>query len=170
MDIMIDSNVIISAALFPNPRTNEFLRCISENHRLFLSSYSMDEVFCVIQRKFPTRKAMMERWHKMTDSPYADDVVLSKAQQDFISSEFGIDASDISAMSDVEYDNFIDRLLFAEVNEVDAGKKDGHRYTMVNEIRECCLIYRKSNFLKASKAICGGDGMPNAQSQVHHGF
>jgi putative PIN family toxin of toxin-antitoxin system len=62
MDVMIDSNVIISAALFPNPRMNAFLQCISEEHQLFLSSYSVDEVFDVIRRKFAGRKPVMERF------------------------------------------------------------------------------------------------------------
>jgi putative PIN family toxin of toxin-antitoxin system len=60
MDVMIDTNVIISAALFPNPRINHFLDVISLEHELFLCSYSLEEVDCVFRRKFPMRRAVME--------------------------------------------------------------------------------------------------------------
>ena len=62
MDIMIDSNVVISAALFPNPRMNAFLQVISEEHQLFLSSYTMQEVEDVVKRKWPARMPVMERF------------------------------------------------------------------------------------------------------------
>jgi len=60
MDIMIDSNVIISAAIFPNTRMEKFLACIAEEHQLFVCSYSLEEVMRVIKRKWPVRIRGME--------------------------------------------------------------------------------------------------------------
>ena len=60
MDIMIDSNVIISAAIFPNARMDSFLECISEEHQLFVSSYTLGEVIDVVKRKWPARLRSME--------------------------------------------------------------------------------------------------------------
>jgi putative PIN family toxin of toxin-antitoxin system len=57
---MIDTNVIISAALFPNAKMNRFLEVISEDHGLFLCSYSLDEVERVVKRKFPDRLKGLE--------------------------------------------------------------------------------------------------------------
>jgi len=60
MDIMIDSNVIISAAIFPNARMDSFLACVSEEHQLFVSSYTLGEVIDVVKRKWPNRLRSME--------------------------------------------------------------------------------------------------------------
>jgi predicted nucleic acid-binding protein len=60
MDVMIDANIIVSAALFPNPRINAFLDALSNNHQLFICSYTLEEIDDVIERKFPTRKKVME--------------------------------------------------------------------------------------------------------------
>ncbi|MCL1810251.1 MAG: PIN domain nuclease [Clostridiales bacterium] len=66
MDIMLDSNVIISAALFPNDRINSFIDNISEHHRLFLCSYGLEELNIVIKRKFSNRMKCMELFlHKL---------------------------------------------------------------------------------------------------------
>jgi putative PIN family toxin of toxin-antitoxin system len=60
MDVLIDTNIVISAALFPNPRINIFLSLISEEHNLFLCSYSILEVEKVISRKFPAKTRDVE--------------------------------------------------------------------------------------------------------------
>ena len=60
MDVMIDTNIIISTALFPNPRMNAFLDVLSHNHQLFICSYTLEEIDDVIKKKFPTRKKIMD--------------------------------------------------------------------------------------------------------------
>jgi putative PIN family toxin of toxin-antitoxin system len=60
MDVMIDTNVVISAALFPGQRINRFLEVISQNHSLFLCSYTLEEIERVIKKKFPNRMEAME--------------------------------------------------------------------------------------------------------------
>ncbi|MDR0964036.1 MAG: putative toxin-antitoxin system toxin component, PIN family [Clostridium sp.] len=60
MDVMIDTNVIISAALFPNQRMNHFLEVVSLSHSLFLCSYTLEEIDRVIKKKFPNRMNAME--------------------------------------------------------------------------------------------------------------
>ena len=60
MDIMIDTNIIMSAALFPNPKMNAFLEAISGGHQLFICTYSIEEIDRVLARKFPDKKKNME--------------------------------------------------------------------------------------------------------------
>lgn len=60
MDVMIDSNIIISAAIFPNARMDKFLACVSEEHQLFVCSYTLEEVMRVVKRKWPNRLRSME--------------------------------------------------------------------------------------------------------------
>jgi predicted nucleic acid-binding protein len=55
VDILIDSNILVSAGAFPNKRILDFLTAISEQHNLFLCTYSLEEVVGVFKRKFPHR-------------------------------------------------------------------------------------------------------------------
>jgi putative PIN family toxin of toxin-antitoxin system len=57
---MIDTNVIISAALFPNDRMNSFLDAISQEHQLFLCSYCLEELERVVRAKWKPRLKHME--------------------------------------------------------------------------------------------------------------
>jgi len=56
MDIMIDTNIIISAALFPNHRMSRFLFLVSEENNLFICSYTFEEIERVVLRKFPLKE------------------------------------------------------------------------------------------------------------------
>lgn len=53
MRVMLDTNVLISALLFPGERMNRMMRFIFEEHRLVLSSFVVEEMAYVVQRKFP---------------------------------------------------------------------------------------------------------------------
>lgn len=55
MRIMLDTNVLLSAILFPGERMNRMMQCIFENHRLVLSSFVVEELSSVVERKFPTK-------------------------------------------------------------------------------------------------------------------
>jgi len=57
---MFDTNIIISAALFPNERMNKFLEIISTEHQLFICTYSLDELERVVKRKFLSRMKNLE--------------------------------------------------------------------------------------------------------------
>lgn len=53
MRIMIDTNVIFSALLFPSERMNLLMHKITTEHQLVLSSYIVEELLAVTRRKFP---------------------------------------------------------------------------------------------------------------------
>lgn len=56
MRIMFDTNILISMLFFPSAQFQQILDYISKNHRLVLSSFVIDELFSVTERKFPTKK------------------------------------------------------------------------------------------------------------------
>jgi putative PIN family toxin of toxin-antitoxin system len=60
MEIMLDTNILISAALFPGPKMTELLNRISINNRIVLCSYVLNELFEVVRRKFPDRQRIIE--------------------------------------------------------------------------------------------------------------
>ncbi len=53
MRVMLDTNVLLSALLFPGERMNRMMQSIFEDHRLVLSSFVVDELLYVVKRKFP---------------------------------------------------------------------------------------------------------------------
>ena len=61
MRIMLDTNVLLSALLFPSERMNGMMRCIFEEHRLVLSSFVIEELSLVIERKFPTKALAVDQ-------------------------------------------------------------------------------------------------------------
>ncbi|HML32914.1 PIN domain-containing protein, partial [Sporomusa sphaeroides] len=52
MRVMIDTNVLISALLFPSQQMNTLIYKITMEHELVLSSYVVDELLNVVRRKF----------------------------------------------------------------------------------------------------------------------
>lgn len=60
MRIMIDTNVLISALLFPSEKMNKLFESIFINHTMVLSSYVIDELYMVVERKFPSKIAVIE--------------------------------------------------------------------------------------------------------------
>ena len=55
MRVMLDTNVLISAIVFPNDRMNRVIFKSSLDHQLVLSSYIIDELLNVTERKFPSK-------------------------------------------------------------------------------------------------------------------
>lgn len=60
MRIMIDTNILISAILFPTPRMDELMRIATQKHKLILSTFVMDELTQVVARKFKGREKTID--------------------------------------------------------------------------------------------------------------
>lgn len=50
--VFVETNVLISAVLSPLSVSRELINFVSHNHSLLISSYTIEEVFGVIERKF----------------------------------------------------------------------------------------------------------------------
>jgi putative PIN family toxin of toxin-antitoxin system len=55
MRVMLDTNVLISAIVFPNERMDSLIYKAVLDHQLVLSSYIIDELIDVTKRKFPQK-------------------------------------------------------------------------------------------------------------------
>lgn len=53
---MLDTNVLISALLFPGSKMDTLMNCIFTRHQLVLSSYVVEELKNVVKRKFPNKE------------------------------------------------------------------------------------------------------------------
>ncbi len=61
MRVMIDTNVLISALLFPKSRVSRVLEGIASGHTLVLASFVVEELRAVVERKFPAKVSTVER-------------------------------------------------------------------------------------------------------------
>ena len=71
MKILVDTNVLISALLYPNSKPAIALMHVAEHHKLVLTDHNISELRSVTRKKFP---------HKEADI----DVLLSKLTYDLI--------------------------------------------------------------------------------------
>lgn len=53
MRISVDSNILLSAALFPNSKLAKRFELIAKSHELILPGIVLEEVAAVVSRKFP---------------------------------------------------------------------------------------------------------------------
>ena len=55
MRVMIDTNVLISLIFFPNDQMNRLKNIICKNYTIVLCSYIIEELQCVVERKFKSK-------------------------------------------------------------------------------------------------------------------
>ena len=60
MRILVDTNIIISAALFPNGKVSLVLSHLFETHTVVVASYSIEECKQVFLRKFPDKLTALD--------------------------------------------------------------------------------------------------------------
>lgn len=60
MRVMIDTNILLSALLFPGERMNALMDKITTGHQLVLSSYVVDELMNVTRRKFKGKEEAVD--------------------------------------------------------------------------------------------------------------
>lgn len=62
MRIMLDTNILVSALLFPSERMNRMMECVASAHSLVLSSFVVDELKAVVAEKFPSKTVAVDRF------------------------------------------------------------------------------------------------------------
>ncbi|MDR2470847.1 MAG: hypothetical protein LBD09_01895 [Treponema sp.] len=60
----MDTNIIISAGLFPESNIGKALKHIMQNHNLVLSRYTLDELKEVFEKKFEKRIEYLNQFVK----------------------------------------------------------------------------------------------------------
>lgn len=60
MRVMIDTNVLLSALLFPGQRMNALMDKITTEHQLVLSSYVIDKLMNVTRRRFKGKEEAVD--------------------------------------------------------------------------------------------------------------
>lgn len=61
MRIMLDTNVLLSVLLFPSARMNRLIESVAVENTMVLSSYVLNELKQVAERKFPDKLDVIDR-------------------------------------------------------------------------------------------------------------
>lgn len=62
MRVLVDTNVLISAFIFPTSTPADALRLVIGAHRLVLTRWVLDELAEVVERKWPDRQQALEEF------------------------------------------------------------------------------------------------------------
>ena len=62
MRVMLDTNILISIIFFPSAVTRDFARRVGYGKRIVLCDYVVEELRIVVERKFPSRKKLLEQF------------------------------------------------------------------------------------------------------------
>ena len=62
MRVMLDTNILISAVLFPGKSMDQFIQKISSEHQIVLSSYVIDEFKGVVKERFPDKLDAIDKF------------------------------------------------------------------------------------------------------------
>ena len=60
MRVFVDTNIVISAMLFPNGKVAKVFSHLLEKHTVIISSYTKEECVEVFEKKFPAKKEQLE--------------------------------------------------------------------------------------------------------------
>jgi putative PIN family toxin of toxin-antitoxin system len=107
---MVDSNIIISAALFPNSNVARIFEHITENHVLVLCEYTINEVERVFSEKFP---------HKINDL----NIFMAKTKYTLVNFDMQ-DATKYPAIRDIDDVPVLANAIEAKVDVLLTGDKD----------------------------------------------
>lgn len=67
---MLDTNVLVSALLFPNQRINTMMEHIFKEEELVLSSYVVEELKYVFAKKFPNKEHIIDKFLMLMNFEY----------------------------------------------------------------------------------------------------
>lgn len=111
MRIMIDTNVLISAVLFPNPRMNQLMDKVTSEHILVLCSHIMEELQDLFETKFTGKKALLDRF-------------LSKLSYDFVYTPVDLNPQDYPEIRDKDDLPILASAIIAGIDVIITGDKD----------------------------------------------
>jgi len=111
MRIMIDTNVLISAILFPNSYPSQALQKVIEKENLVLCPHIIDELHIIFQRKFTDKIKNLERF-------------LSKLSYELVYTPLTIDEDRYPQIRDRADLPILVSAILAELDIIITGDKD----------------------------------------------
>jgi len=89
MRVLLDTNILVSAALFPNSvPAKAYMKAVAPPHAAVVCDYSLDEMRRVFNRKFPHKLEIFERF--VSSLMFAVDMVFTPSPVDSVEGEGAI--------------------------------------------------------------------------------
>ena len=115
MRLLIDTNILVSAALFPDSvPAKAFSKAVTPPHEAVVCDYSLDEMRRVFNRKFPHRLADFERF--VSSLTLAVEIVRTPDQEESVAEE--------NAIRDVNDRPIFRAAVNAHIDAIITGDKD----------------------------------------------
>jgi putative PIN family toxin of toxin-antitoxin system len=111
MRILVDTNVLISASLFPNPNMNQLMDRIALEHTLVLPSHVMEELEMLFDTKFKGKKNLLKRF-------------FAKYSYDYVYTPLDINPEDYPEIRDKNDLPILVSAIVAGVDLIITGDKD----------------------------------------------
>ena len=111
MRVMLDTNILISAAAYPSPRTEHFMRLVTEHHRIVLCDYIVNEFRDVVAEKFPDKADSAARF-------------LQKIPFELVYTQQGGKELGVPAIRDIDDEPILATAIFEGVDVLVTGDKD----------------------------------------------
>jgi putative PIN family toxin of toxin-antitoxin system len=108
---MIDTNIIISAALFRDGAVSAFLKDVVRKHDLCVCTFSIDEVFIAVNRKFKDRQQEFDEF-------------LRNLSYELVYTPIELDKSKIPSIRDEKDYPILFSAIVADVDALISGDKD----------------------------------------------
>ena len=111
MRILIDTNVLILAILFPNPRMNHLMDIIALEHTFVLPSHVMEELDMLFETKFKGKRSFLKR-------------IFSKYSYDYVYTPLDINPEDQPEIRDKNDLPILVSAIVAGADVIITGDKD----------------------------------------------
>lgn len=138
MRILIDTNVLISAILFPNPRMNHLMDIIALKHIIVLPSHVMEELEILFETKFKGKKSLLKRF-------------FSKYSYDYIFTPLDISPEQYPKIRDKNDLPILVSAIIANVDMIITGDKDFFDIKTENFEMELPVIVTPKEFIEGIK-------------------
>jgi len=109
--IFIDTNIILSAALFPEGKVSRVLFYILETHTVIIASYSIKECTTVFKKKFPDKSKCLKEF-------------LGKIEYERFETPSSVDANDYPSIRDMSDLPILASAILSDADILLTGDKD----------------------------------------------
>lgn len=111
MRVMLDTNILISAFVFHSQHIVDMIDVLTEEHRLVISSYVIQELKMVVAAKFPHKSGSLDRF--LTNLPF-----------ELVYTPDTLDLAKYPAMRDSDDIPVLATAILADVDILVSGDKD----------------------------------------------
>jgi putative PIN family toxin of toxin-antitoxin system len=128
--VLIETNVFISAVIKPNSISRRCINYVMDYHRLLICSYTIDEVFRVVEKRFSEAQATWDRL--LMDMNF--ELIYTPKTIDF----------PVPSIRDPKDEPIMASAILCQPDILISGDKDFH----TEEIQEHFAIYTPGDFLR----------------------